>query len=244
MMSFRVSVLVDGNPVATHEIVRGKYSLGSSSNGPIVVNHGEVAAVAAVIEVTGDVVFLENRNDFPIFVGAEQVAPRGVAEWRTGSLVQLTRSVTLGLEAVGANVASVSTSEVAAKKSQNSTMQIGVIILCAVLGYYMLANESKSNNAGSGTGDGNVVQFDDVIKGFELAGGSDFEKLTYEERTLLGYLTEARSLEQRLGKAGKEQTLAAYELVLSSRLHYDSQLKSDVATQAAEFASHRIAVLK
>lgn len=244
MMNFQVSVVVDGNPIATYAIVRGKHSLGSSSNCPIVVNHAEVAAVAAVIEVTGDVVFLENRNDFPIFVGSEQVAPRGVAEWRTGALVQLTRSVTLGLDAVGTGAPIDSTNEVAAKSSQNSMMQIGVIILCAVMGYYMLANESQSTAGRGGSDGGEAIQFDDVVKRFEQAGGPDFKKLSYEERTLLGYLTEARSLEQRLGKDGKEQTLAAYELVLSSRLHHDAQTPSDLAVQSAEFASSRIAVLQ
>lgn len=243
-MNFQISVAVDGDTIATRSIGRGKHNLGNRPDCAIVVNHPEVAAVAAMVEVTGDVVFLQNRNEFPIFVGADPISPGGIAEWRTGAVVQLTRSVTLALEAINTNATPAATTTTAKSSQSSSLMQIGVIIACAVLGYYMLANESQSGgtaNAGSG---GKAILFDDVIKSFEQVGGVDFKKLSYEERTLMGYLTEARSLERRLGKAGKDKALAAYELVLSSRLHHDPQTNSELAAEAAEFVANRIAVLK
>ena len=236
-MPFEIEVFQNESRLSNYSLQPGKQQLGSHATRSIHIPHAEVAGLAATINLAGDVVFLENHNEFPIYVGSDELAPGGVAEWRVGNVVQLTRSISITLQPTGNQT--ITNEDVAEKKTKpiNTAMQLVVILLCGYFSFGLLTEEANENEANASMSR-KIVKFNDLIMGFEQAGLST---LSREERILMGYLTEARTLEQRWGKARAEEIINAYELVLNSRLIQNNLApEQGLAAQAKEFAASRI----
>ncbi|MEZ6090414.1 MAG: hypothetical protein R3C05_20810 [Pirellulaceae bacterium] len=236
-MPFEIEVFENGSTFSSHPLAPGKQQLGSDAKRPIHIPHPEVAGLAATIDQAGDVIFLDNHNDFAIYVGNDELAPGSRCEWRTGNAVQLTRSISLALHVSGAATAADDQVVEKKNKSLNTAIQLAVILLCGYFSFNILTEEAGETEAATSV-TRRIPKFNDLIAGFEQAGLST---LTREERTLMNYLTEARTLEQRWGKSRAEEIISAYELVLGSRLIHDQQPSEEsLASQAKEFAASRI----
>ena len=235
-MSLEIRVEDGGRNTGTFALVDGKQQIGSGGDCSICIPHAEVSAKAATLEVSGGVIFFRNQNEFPIYIGSNPLEPGGVAEWRPGTAIQLTRSIALMLERHGAESLGDSTGDGDAKSQLSSLIQIAVIVVCLVGGALMLMSDGSSTVSE----DSSVISFDDLIQQFEQAGGPDLRKLKQEQKMLLTYVTEARSLESRWGTQKKEDALAAYELVLSSRASGQGAAEDTLERLAKEYAASRI----
>ena len=228
---------VDGVPDSRlHELVDGKQQIGSSPTCTIRLDHPEIEGVAAGVEVSSGVVFFNNQSPFAVYVGTTEVAPAGTTEWRPGNEVLLTRSVKLHLEATDAGIAQ-DTGPAKKQSSPTQTLvQAAITGVCLLLSVWMLTSESDSTQSEDST----VIRFDELIAKYEEVGKTKLASLSYRQRVLLGYLTEARTLETRWGNEKSDETLGAYELVLSTSMNMDDALSDSTR----EYAASRIELLR
>lgn len=236
-MSLEIRVEEGGRPIGVFPLSDGKQLLGSSNRCPICIAHSEVAATAGSVEVAGGVVFFRNQNEFPIYIGANQLAPGGVAEWRPGDAIQLTRSIAMTLDRQSGEVVVDSGDDADSKNMLGSVIQVAVIIGSVGFSALMLAGDTDAGPSE----DSSVIRFDELIQKFEEAGGPGLKNLKHEQRVLLNYVTEAKSLESRWGSDKKEDVLAAYELVLTTRTERGGDALEGLAR---EYAASRIDSLK
>jgi hypothetical protein len=226
-MSRTLIISIPGLPPIEWPLVDGRVILGSDPSCHLHVDFHEIAPRAANIEVRGGAVFLQNLNGFPIYVGQQELAPQTLVEWPPDQPVQLTHSVSLSLADHQADAAE-GAEGADPGKARKSTIQIAVICLCAILGYYLLVTDDSSNASYRQLD----YTFGDLITEFEstlpMTGGRrDFSALSYEDRTTLDYLTEARTLDQRFGKTDPQRAIAAYELLIKYRPIRDAEVSSD-----------------
>ncbi len=186
-MNLEIRVEEAGTVIASYAVTEGKQQIGSDPSCALRVTHPEVSSVAAVLEVSAGAVFIRNQNDFPIFVGSHQLASGSVAEWRPGSVVQLTRSIALALEPLGSASALDAGLGTEKKNSINSFVQIAVIIFSVGFSAIMLSSDGESTTEE----DSSVISFDDLIQQYEQSGGRKLANLNHEQKVLLRYLTEA-----------------------------------------------------
>ncbi len=236
-MKYSLSVRSDGESIAEFEAGKGAHRIGSDPSCGIRLEHPEMSPVAASLEVSGEVVFLRNHSEFPIYLGPAPLAPGEVAEWRPGNDVQLTRSLAMSLSSSVEVAAPAESTAEGADRSQ-SLMQIAVIAVCAVLAFWILATEEDPTTRESDA----VISFDDLIAQYEQAGGTDLSKLRHQQRMDLNYLTEARIFEKRWGKQRLEEARRGYELILTSAVSTDDE--NSLAALTRKFAASRIDVLK
>lgn len=234
-MSFEIQVLgVDGyRPIA---LTTGKQLLGRDASCQVRIDHPELAQTAGVVDVSGEVVFFENRNPFPIYIGNAEVQPGGVSEWRVGTNVLLSPSVSLQLQIVGAVATEAVTEE---KKASNPTQmitQIAVTVGCLLLSIWMLMEEPEP----AATSDESVLSFDELVLMYEGAGGPELKDLESKQRLMLDYLTEARTIERRWGERKQEESRLAYELILTTPADEQDTLIS----QTKDYAASRIDAMR
>ncbi|TWU03705.1 FHA domain-containing protein [Neorhodopirellula pilleata] len=236
----RLSVFSDQSSLGQYDLIRGKQSVGSAATCDIVIAHPEVNALATMVEVSGSAVFVENKNQYPIYVGQQLVDVGGMAEWPVGATIGLTRSVTLEL----ADTTSVSVDAIEKGSAQDKTIQnavqVVVIAVCAILCFYMLANDKGSSVSTTGS----EVRFDELVQRYEAAGGSELKNLSHGHRVLLGYLTEARNIERRWGRSKSDEAREAYEIILRYHLVGANNASDSLVDETRQFASSRIAGLR
>ena len=237
---FRMLIFADQSQIDVVELNTGKQTIGSSPTCHVKISHPEVNALAATVNISGSVVFVENKNEYPIFLGQQTVDPGGIAEWPAGEPVQLTRSISLELENSEEVTSVTLDDEVPKDKTLQNAIQIAVIVVCAVLSFYMLANDDKKTVSASGS----EIQFDELVGKFEAMGGPDFSKLSSGHRTLLNYLTEARMIERRWGRQKSDEARSAYEMILRSRMVSEASESDPLSVETRAYASSRIASLR
>ena len=255
-MAHRIVVLVPEQDPVEYPLPEGRVTLGSqNSNGICVDYQNEVDPQAAVIELRGEAVFIQNLNQFPIFVGQRELASAATTEWSPYEQVFLTRSVSLRLKTDEHDAEE--DTEVAT--GSKSTMQIAVTLVCLGLCYYLLTSEES----GPKTAEKLDFGFDTLVAEIEAeappAGyapapvpeegnastGSrrNLSQLPYERQTVLSYLTDAGRADARWGMTGDDPQRAvnAYELLLNYRPIREARSEGDtVEAKIRVYASARL----
>ncbi len=239
-MSFEVLFADSSGPIAQAELSEGKHQVGSDPNGSIAIRHREVAPRALALECSGGVVFVENCNSYSVYIGREPLAPGQITEWRDGTTIQLTRSVSASLRHVVKPDSIIDDGSDLLGSRKQMAIQAGVIACCLLLCTWMLTTDSKSR----ATEEQTAVTFDELVSLYEQAGGTELVKLKHEHRILLTYLTEARGQELRWQGRNQKQSRQAYELILASNLSSNLGSNDQLMDLTQQYAASRIAALE
>jgi hypothetical protein len=188
----------------TFELIDGRFRLGSRKECEILVEHPEVIANAAVIDVRGGAVFIRNLNPFPIYVGEQPLPTNDQTEWRPGLAVLLTQSISLQIENIKQRASDIEDAEKAKKK--RATNQMMIIGICAAVGFYFLANDTTPKDSTKQF----TFSFNDLVK--ELA-----DKPSGDFKLIRNYLSDARMADVRWGRENPKRAIASYQLLLDER---------------------------
>lgn len=217
-MSYKLIVRIPDRPPIETQLPAGRLRLGRDPSCEVSVDFAELGGQAAVIECRGDAVFLKNLNRFTIYLGTQPVETGALVEWPPSQQVQLTRNVALSLQPVGESPAEDSSKGSDKNKKARSTLQIGVICVCAIVGYVLLTNGASTVKRRAAPPE----SFQELIGEFEAGmtihrTDNRLTGLTVEQQITMRYLQEAWMADCRWGDSRPEKAVAAYELLLSYR---------------------------
>ena len=244
-MSYQVVASLGDQSRQSFVLENGRYRLGSGPNCELQVDFSdEVVAVAALIEVRGEAVFIQNLNEFDIYVGAQLLPPQSSTEWAPDELIQLTLNVTLAL--IDQDAAPAAADQEPGTTAAKSTVQIAVTIVCLVLCGYLLTSESSAPQSTQSL----KFSFNDLINEIEAQaprgsdGGADLGQLPYRWQTVLSYLTDARKADVRWGRVDPDRAVESYELLRDYYALSAPALPSDaLEVKVRRYAAARIADL-
>ncbi|MGE0755662.1 MAG: hypothetical protein AB7F89_00090 [Pirellulaceae bacterium] len=233
-MPFQVAITIPGYDPLEYTVADGRHRLGSDPKCELCVQFEEVAALAAIIEVRGEAVFLLNRNPFPIYVGEYELRTGEQGDWPAGQTVLLTTNVSLVLrdlkKADGPSVAQ------AAKQRARSTFQIAVVAAALALGVFLLATEEPAPDATRGL----TFTFTDLVAELEDKPKPASPAGVRERRTVLNYLIDARVADLRWGHQDPRRALDAYEFLLDHASIRSAQGEGSTEQRIREFALARV----
>jgi len=228
---FLLTVNAPSQAPATTELKNGRYQIGRHPQCEIPIPVSELADRSALLEVRGEVVFLRNLNSFPIYVGESELQPGQQSEWMIGQTLLLSQNVYLDLGKVEALQEGAADANRA--KKTRSTIQIGVILGCILVAFFLLSDDSSNKQDISES----RYNFTELVEPLE-------KNPKYEE--VLKSLREARIADVRWGRDNPERAIKAYELLLGNELVIQAGRKGDTdgpVEKARAFAIDRIAYL-
>jgi hypothetical protein len=209
----------DGNSVSQFPLNRGSSRLGSGAECEVHVEHGEVQAVALLLNLRDDAMTVGNNNPYSVYVGDRELPAGQTTAWPSGVPLRMTRSITVTFLANGAKTAAAAAKDagpVEAKpesSAKKKLVQICVILFCVLVGI------TQMNKAPE-------VEEEPGISFEELRGRIDntldqFKKdpaKSYEWQTVRRLLQEAEYLSFRPSEFSPELKIAAYQRVLDHPL--------------------------
>lgn len=222
-MAKKLLVIIPQREPAEHPLPDGRWQLGSHPSGDICIDYqNEVARRAAVVEVRGEIVFLENLNDFPIYVGQRELPAAGRTEWAATETVLLARSVSLQWQ----SAAEEDVESVTGHPLRRTLTQLAVIVVCLASSVYMLYWDRQS--ADSPVDTTRTENLRELVEAITVAVGPAANRgteaatmairdLPEEHQTILQYLTDAAVADARWGKTrmDKIRAIEAYNRVLN-----------------------------
>jgi hypothetical protein len=229
---FHLTVHAPNQEPSTTELSNGRYQIGSHPQCEISIPVSELADRSALLEVRGEVVFLRNLNSFPIYVGETVLQPGQQSDWLVDQTLLLSQNVYLDLGKVQA----LEEGTIAANRAKKtrSTIQLGVIVCCISLAYFLLSGDESKQRSNE-----NVrYRFtEDLVVPLQ-------EDPKYQD--VLKSLREARIADVRWGFGNPDRAIQAYEILLDNELVRRAGLAKETESpvgRARSFAIDRIASL-
>ena len=253
-MTERLRIHRAGLPDAETPLKREPTSLGRAADCQVRIDHPEIGPRVATLDYRGGACFVQNLCPYEVYLGPRPVPPQGWAEWPANEELRLSKSVSLtrivdaavaGGAAAGGAAAAVPAEEIspaaAAAQKRKTWIQIGVILVCAVLGAVLLTTDRGPA----------YTQHDDFPTLIELLRNQPQSRGVHDDNRIRDYLQTAWLLDRRCrankgsSAHARAEAIRFYHVLLSEpRLLLNDPLDDhDVYSRVKVFAEQRVAEL-
>lgn len=223
---------------------KAQLKVGNHTGLELCVPHPEVAEHAITIDNRGATPLIVNKNPYAIYVGVDRLEPNACVPWAESIVVQLTKNVTLELshtannELQSASTREIAKSEAKSPKDSSQLLQIGVVVLCCVIGGLTLMRDNSPQSSSSN------YSFNELRQ-----QAKSLSKINQGPTESFDALLAAMNNIPRTDRPGQENNvndiIAAYrKLAKTEAVRHPTELQKELADKIEKFCSGQIQRIK